>query len=407
MRQGWVIFHRWAGLVLVLFLTMAGLTGALLAWPDALERWSAPTLFVAPAAPPGAPALDPLTLRERVAAQRPDAEVFSVKLDAKPGETVSFFLSPKPGGEPLADNQVFVDPVSGRIVGARRWGDIAQGAKNLVPFLLRLHYQLAMGAVGYYAFGIAALIWTLDCFVGAYLTLPPRPRAASGRLAPAVWWSRWKPAWKVRWRAGQHKLTFDLHRAGGLWIWALLFVFAWSAVSLNLREVYAPVTRLLLGYTEPYEALPTRLKPTPPALSWRQAYTAGRAAMAVEAQRRGFSVQHEVRLGYDADKHVYLYRVRGSRDVSLLGETNLYIDADNGRAVAFDQPSTGKPGDRVTAWIMSLHTADVFGWPYRVLVSIVGVMVAMLSVTGVLIWSKKRRAARLKRDGSGGLRQSR
>ncbi|WP_325052205.1 PepSY domain-containing protein [Sinorhizobium meliloti] len=42
---------------------------------------------------------------------------------------------------------------------------------------------------------------------------------------------------------GPHKFSFDLHRAGGLWVWAMLFVLAWSSVSFNLKEVYNPVTK--------------------------------------------------------------------------------------------------------------------------------------------------------------------
>lgn len=41
-----------------------------------------------------------------------------------------------------------------------------------MPFVYRLHYSLALDTIGTYAFGIIALLWTLDCFIGAYLTLP-------------------------------------------------------------------------------------------------------------------------------------------------------------------------------------------------------------------------------------------
>lgn len=38
------------------------------------------------------------------------------------------------------------------------------------------------------------------------------------------------------WEAGGYKLNFDLHRAGGLWLWAMLFILAWSSVAFNLSE---------------------------------------------------------------------------------------------------------------------------------------------------------------------------
>jgi uncharacterized iron-regulated membrane protein len=48
-------------------------------------------------------------------------------------------------------------------------------------------------------------------------------------------------------------------------------------------------------------------------------------------------------------------------------------------------------------WIVSLHIGSVGGVWYRALVSIVGLAVAALSVTGVVLWMRKREA-RIKRS---------
>jgi hypothetical protein len=85
---------------------------------------------------------------------------------------------------------------------------------------------------------VAALIWTLDCFIGFFLAFPPGRRDNPASVPQNVrrWWWRWKPSWLVRWNSSQHKVTFDLHRAGGLWLWPLLLVFAWSASpSISLK----------------------------------------------------------------------------------------------------------------------------------------------------------------------------
>ena len=53
----------------------------------------------------------------------------------------------------------------------------------------------------------------------------------------------------------------------------------------------------------------------------------------------------------------------------------------------------GRTGtDRVSTWLQMLHMAGVFGLPYRIFVSLLGLAVTMLSVTGVLIWLRKRSA---------------
>lgn len=118
---------------------------------------------------------------------------------------------------------------------------------------------------GLWLLGIIAIIWTLDSFVGFYLTLPLRRRAraaAAGSEPARSFWQRWKPAWKLRWNAGSTKLNFDLHRAFSLWTWLVVFVLALTAFSLNLySEVFYPVMSKVSQVTpSPWD---TRV-PTPP-----------------------------------------------------------------------------------------------------------------------------------------------
>ena len=89
------------------------------------------------------------------------------------------------------------------------------------PWGVRVN-ALALGSVGTFLFGIAALLWTLDCFVGAYITFPQSSRR-SATPPLLAWLQRWLPAWLIK----ANKLfafVFTWHRASGLWLWALLFV---------------------------------------------------------------------------------------------------------------------------------------------------------------------------------------
>lgn len=407
-RQTWVLFHRWVGLVMAGFLVIAGLTGALLAWYHELDAAAnARVMQVVPPAP-GAVPLDPLVLRERVQAARPDA-VVSYLLFPRPGpaaatEARSFYLEARPGGTPPVNDELFVDPYTGAILGERKWGDITQGWTNLMPFVYRLHYQLALGTVGSYVFGIVALLWTLDCFVGAWLTMPARRRTAgsagaaggTARSGPS-WWRRWAPAWQLRTRVGGHKLNFDLHRASGLWPWAMLFVLAWSSVAFNLQEVYHPVTKALLGMQDDVrDRLPVIAQPpVEPPMGWAAGLAAARAEMAALAAREGFTIERESNLGYEAGQGIFRYRVVSSRDVAeRYGQTTVIIDARDGRLLGSHLPTGKAAGDTVTSWLLALHMAALWGWPMQVFVSLMGVVVAALSVTGVVIWWQRRRARR-------------
>jgi uncharacterized iron-regulated membrane protein len=394
MRRILVLGHRWAGLVMAGFLVLAGLTGALLAWYHELDEALSPAWFRTAPAPSDRLPLDPLTLRERVAAQRPEALVHYVSLRRAAGENAVFYLEARPGAPPLANDEVFVDPYSGRIVGERRWGDIGQGWGNLMPFVYRLHYELALGRVGAIVLGVVALAWTVDCFVGAWLTMPARRRRAAG--GGPGWWSRWAPAWRLRLRSGASRLNFDLHRAGGLWPWAMLFVLAWSSVAFNLGdEVYHPVMRTLFAMQgDPRDLAPELPAPlAEPPMGWAAGLAAARRHMDELAAREGFAVIEESNLGYDAAKGTLHLRVRSSLDVAeRLGQTGVVIDARDGRLVGSFVPTGKAAGDTITTWLLALHMAAMWGLPMKVFVSVVGVSVALLSATGVVIWWQRRRA---------------
>lgn len=399
-RAFWVVAHRWAGLTLALFLAVAGLTGSLLPWIEELEAATAPQLHNAE----WTGSADPQSIREQVLRRYPGAAVEFLPLTVEPGKALRLHLSwldPRTGlerehgnGAPDWDD-LFLNPVTGAEQGRREWGAIDQGIKNLMPFLYRLHYSLALGTVGTLLFGIAALVWTIDCFVGFYLTLPPRANA-SGTRTPSFG-ERWRPSWRVRWRSTPYKLNFDLHRAGGLWVWPLLLVFAWSSVSFNLPQVFVPAMSAL-GAEDARLVLLENTLPVPrnnPRLDFRQAAARGHELAEHAAAKQGLAVLDEGErwIWHVPTSGMYVYGFTTAADIGHHGGgTRVAFDSNSGALKAVEIPSGVNGANTFTNWLVALHTAHVFGLPYRVFVSALGLMVTMLSVTGVVIWMKKRSA---------------
>ncbi len=407
-RRLWARLHRYVGLGMALPLMLAGLTGSLLAFLPELNRITAPQLFPAPHA---GKMLDQAALAERAESLVPQARINGVFL----GEagTALVYLAPRIDpltGRPveLGFNSIFLDPYTGNELGRRQWGAISTGWVNLMPFIYKLHFNLALGNIGKWILGITALLWTIDCFAGLYLTLPARRRKRSDRenvhaALPTTgdlsgrrsFLVRWKPAWLVKRQASAYRINFDLHRASGLWLWLPLLIFAWSSVFMNLHDqVYAPVTRLVLDYPQrPWEG--SRLdKPVEnPLLGWRQAQQAAERLMAEQARRHGFVVERPVNLWIDREHGNYHYVVHSSLDFQdKRGRTQAIFDADTGELRQLVLPSGQHSGSTVTHWLQTLHEANVFGLPYRIFVCILGLAVAMLAATGVYVWRKKRRA---------------
>ena len=407
-RPLWVLVHRYAGLFMAAFLVVIGLTGSVIVFNRELYAWFDPPPVVVPRA---TPLIDADTLRERALALVPGGEITALTLSLKPGEPFTAYVTPR--AEPVAAAPsdaapwiVMLDPYTGAELRRVRYSDAIWPItrQNIMPLINRLHYQLAIpGTFGLYLFGIVALVWTLDCFIGAYLTFPIRGRRPSRPeervtgTSRRSWWSRWRPAWLVKWCASTYRVNFDLHRASGLWLWLMLLVLAWTGVGFNLNEqVYVPVMRSVIGMRDAYSDLPALKAPrTEPVLSWREAHRIGERLMAEQARTHGFRVQREGALQYIPEKGVFLYSVRSDRDLGVDDAvTYVLIDGSSGAFKGLSMPTGQSAGATVNSWLFALHMAQVWGMPFRIFVVLMGLAIAMLSITGVYIWLKKRHARR-------------
>lgn len=395
MRRQIVLLHRVAGLAMALFLVIAGLTGSLLVWYEEIDAAINPGWLRVAVPADRRPALPPLQLRAAVLEHYPQAASNYLMLHGQPGRAAIFWLQ----APPPAIDTVFVDPYTGAVLGARRHGAIGDGLHNLAPFIYELHQSLALGRTGVLLLGIVALLWTIDCFAGAWLTFPA-PARHPAQAGWRAWLRRWRPAWRVRQPASTYQRHYDLHRAGGLWPWALLFVFAWSSVAFNLPAVYQPVMDALFAHQpEPRALAPRRAAAQPqPGLDWPAALARARHLMAWESRRHGFTVIEESSLRYDPRSASFHYRVRSDLDVNeKRGNTSLVFDANDGRQLGSFRPTGAAAGDTVTSWLLTLHLAHRWGLPYRLAVTGLGLVVVMLSLTGVYLWWKKRRASEQRR----------
>jgi uncharacterized iron-regulated membrane protein len=94
-------------------------------------------------------------------------------------------------------------------------------------------------------------------------------------------------------------------------------------------------------------------------------------------------------------KGYYVYAVKSTVDIQDHGgQTRVVIDANSGAVKQVLLPTGQYSGNTITTWLMALHMANVWGLPYKIFVCVLGLVIVMLSVTGVLIWLKKRRRNR-------------
>lgn len=486
-RQFWVLIHRYVGLAMTVFLIIVGLTGSVLAFKDDLDLWLNPDLLRAPVRT--APMLDPLVLREKAEGSMPGMRADQVALHIEPGRSFEAGLTPQvksaavkefvtlPGlltvfSDEAGAPYVYLDPYTGKVLGERNITKGLHGRKDIIWFLYRLHMTLALpekyAGLGARILGVVALLWTVDCLVSFYLTLPkrrkqsptlvervvkafskvptghkveglgkgklegncmidpPHPSLSTASSIPAStlppslavvpqgrkgksWWQRWQPAWKIKFSAGATRINFDIHRAFGLWTWVMLFILAWSSVAFNLDEVYTPVMNTLFGAPiEPEQQSsatpepPTRPPLTgEPKLDWYPARNRGRELLAEKAQKEDFAFKKETFLILTRDTGQYTFC---ADTLAKSEDSQVCVDFDADTGLPPPEPplptSTANQENRltdtITWWITFIHLARVFGLPMKIIICLMGLVITALSVTGVVIWWRKRRRAKTK-----------
>lgn len=387
MRPLLVLLHRWFGLATALFLGLAGATGAVISWHHELDEWLNPRLYQAGSTGPHLPAPE---LAARVEAADPQVRVTYMPLAVEPGHTWMAWVSPRV--DPATGrqfepgyNQVALDPATGAIQGRREWGKVSLARENLLPFLYKLHYTMHIPPgwgidLGLWFMGLIAMAWVLDTLIALWISFPSR--------------DAWRRSFGFRWQAGGHKLTFDLHRSGAMWVYPLVLVLAVTSVAMNLRE---PVMRPVVAWFSKLAPSPFASRtavspeqPIEPRITPERAIELARVEarrLRVTAPAGGLFLSPELGV-WGVGFHE---AAKGHGDGGL-GNPWLYVDSRTGAPAGADLPGTGSAGDIFMQSMFPLHSGRIIGLPGRVLVSCMGVLIATFSVTGVLIWARKRRS---------------
>jgi uncharacterized iron-regulated membrane protein len=404
--------HRYLGLVLAFFLVTIAGTGSIIAFYDDLEdTFNARMRVVQPQAQ-GWTLHDALVIRETLEAEDPRSHVFSLQFPERPDQALFSRVMPAidaATGEPypIDYDEVFANPYTGERLGQRTIGAATLRPEGLFSFIYYLHYALIFPlGVGIVLIGSLGLVWAVVSVIGFYLTLPPKVNPGKTDRRSRPFRKRWATSWKVSGGSNANRQILDLHRASGLWLWPLLILFAITGFALNLGGPYAAFVSKFADYAHFQERPPRAplddLLLDPP-VDWFEAAELGQHYFAEQARREGFTLGKPAALEYRRDLGIYFFLVHTSRDLlDAQGnptETNspataatLAIDARDGRFLGLQLPTGQRPGNTATSWLMALHVTAIGGRPWQIAVSVFGLAVVAISLTGVLLWWRRRKS---------------
>ena len=407
-RQFNLWIHRYVGLGTAVFLLITALTGALLAFEEPLDNWFNRKL--AYVEPQTSQPLSIAQLHDQVVATFPQKKFSSMPIEIESNRAVVFNVdrdrskSTQPTNTPTFQ-QVFVNPYTGDIIGTR---DREQWAwQNTMWKVFWLHRNLLMGDIGQTILGIAGLLWTLNCFVGLYLTLPRARKQAANASLPTrsrSWLQQWSRAWTVRRFSSWFKLNYDLHHALGLWFWLLALPIAWASVGFNLKPVYQPVMALMEAQDAPKPKTDAprsqQISMTDHTLTINkyQAIDTLTTMAQRQAQADGLHFVRPLGIRWQVEDGAWQLRFKTAEDIGNgRGASSITVNAQTGVVSKINYGARAAVVNKAEHWWYALHRAHFDNRWYPILLAVFGIATAVMCVTGVYLWWRGRQARQKQR----------
>ena len=364
LRRLWVITHRWLGLTVGLLFVIIGLTGSLLVFHHSIDELLNPQLLLT--AESDAPrSADEVLEAAKLSVTDPGLQLFFADPPrSTAGVWTVWFRNTE--DQEAGFTQVYVDPSTARVTGQRVWGEY------LMTWLYSLHYKLLSGRSGEIIVGLSGLILMLSVASGIYL-----------------WWPLWRHSWRAAFaiRSGR-RFQYDLHKSTGIIAAVLLLVISFSGVYMIFPAWIRPCVLAVLDDGQPRSE---NKKPTP--------VTAGRR---IDVSRATAIAQYvfpdaefkRVKLP-SQPKDSFEVRLRQPGEVrKSSGNSRVWIDQFSGEVLSVRDWNQRSAADAFFAWQFPLHNGEAFGLVGRWIVFVSGLMPAVLYVTGLLVWWRRRRARR-------------
>src|SRR5579872_29623 len=192
-------WHHIAGIIAAFFLIILGVTGSILAFQKEIDRTLNPSVLIVK---PGQHRVPLNDLVKAAQEHYPQYKARDIWMPEAEDDALTVGMSKTGVREGVA---VFLDPYTGRVLGD------SEHTNNFTDYVRDLHTSLLMGGFGDVLVWLSAVLMVSLCFTGMTL-----------------WWKRRRYVPVAGTPVGVFRL--DLHSSLGLYLCAILFVFAWTAI---------------------------------------------------------------------------------------------------------------------------------------------------------------------------------
>ena len=358
MRKFILTVHLVLGISSAIFVLVLGLSGAVIAFENDYDHWFSPKLWYV--RPSGVPMSQQSLLEVAQKAAAPLKIGGLTTQDGRPDLAQDY--SARNGND---EREIFVNPYDGSILGTR---DDAPRYLSWVNTIHQLHLRLVKIRIGKTDVGkIVVEIAGIEVL----LLIP---------TGFVLWWRRKRGSinWKTPWRLW----NWDLHNVIGIYAGIFLLLAAITGFFISFEQPLYWAT----GSKPPERGRMIRSTP-PPAMQPPQNLddVLKTASDAIPGARPSQVLLPNGLTGS------YVVFMRVPEETSPAVHSNVLIEQYTGKVLRADDFRRGSQGYRAIRFNRSLHNGDVLGLPTHIVMAVSSALMAVLAVTGPLIWWGKRK----------------
>ncbi|MEI2414583.1 PepSY domain-containing protein [Orrella sp. JC864] len=364
----WFLVHSWLALPIWAFVCFICATGTIAVISQEIV-WLLNPAVRASAPDAQTPRMGYQALYDSIQKQVPEAAIQSLSWP----EESQFALTARVSYPGARTTSLYVNPYTGVVQGPSLDFDLRQ-------FMRALHGWLLIPFTNGFSWG-----W----YLVSALSIPMFASLVTGLV---VYKRFWRAFFKPRLRLNQGARIFwgDFHRLAGLWsIWFILLISVsamWFLAQAILFDTHTTISTQGVPAVVAREEAPTVPRGQPvPRLDLDRIVAAARQELpSMEPQRIAFSGN-----AYDP------VTVMGRGGYPLMFQS-AQINPYNGKAEAVRRLSDRSALEYFTESMRPLHTGDFGGFWLKLVWFFFGLLLTMMSVSGMLIWTKRTAQATAK-----------
>lgn len=354
LRALWLQMHKWIGLTLAALIIPICLTGSALVWNDWLDAKLEPQRHAALG-----PAELPVSAYERSARAhlQPGEALSEIRFNQEGSPVVAIATRAGEGAGRPVRTSLWLDPRDASLI------DRASGNSGLVQTMHVLHGSLMVPGWGRTIVGWVGAFMFISCLTGIWLWWP-----LSGRVTSGFKWKR------------RNTVNANLHYMTGFWVLIPLAMLSFTGAWISFPKLFSqfesrpapsPANREQAPRARPLEA---------PALTVDAAVTAAQPYGTGELAGIAWPTDQK------AEWKISYARKGG----------NAVVPVDDRTATA--SPAPPPQPETLARTMRRWHDGTGMGLAWQTIIFVGGIIPALLSVTGIVIWWRARAPRQKARD---------